>query len=279
MNSNTKKLAAALRNVDEFCQAGLNSEDPEHREAALGDILDSVREALADHDRETEAKDRADYLAFARSRPDAFERYSMLYEFGAWDHESEKPETREEFIGRASEQDADDESESWVFAPEWEEHKARSVAPVPFGRACHDFAGLVRRHLDRLRGHRRGRHLSPVEWAAFDLLVMIEQRATTLGDYAEQHPEAFGRPAEHDAVSGETWTHEDHERAAAEGWVIALNSETERDDIQRRDESRVFDSDESAVLHVYGKAREGSELHARALRLSLAPPADGADHV
>lgn len=39
-------LVAALGGVDELCQAGLNSPEPKHWEAALQDIMESVREAL-----------------------------------------------------------------------------------------------------------------------------------------------------------------------------------------------------------------------------------------
>lgn len=50
MNRITERLAAALRNVDEFCQCGLNSADPKHWDAALNDVLGVAREALAEHD-------------------------------------------------------------------------------------------------------------------------------------------------------------------------------------------------------------------------------------
>jgi hypothetical protein len=39
-------LLAALRGVDEQCQMGLNSSDPKHWEAALLDIMGSVRDAI-----------------------------------------------------------------------------------------------------------------------------------------------------------------------------------------------------------------------------------------
>lgn len=39
-------LAAALLNVDEACQEGLNSDDPAHWQAALQDVLRIARDAL-----------------------------------------------------------------------------------------------------------------------------------------------------------------------------------------------------------------------------------------
>ena len=41
------ELVAALSEVDEHCQAGLNSSDPAHWEAALQDIMNAARAALA----------------------------------------------------------------------------------------------------------------------------------------------------------------------------------------------------------------------------------------
>lgn len=45
----TNKLAAALRTVDEFCQAGLNSGEPAHMEAALVDAMGITREVIAEY--------------------------------------------------------------------------------------------------------------------------------------------------------------------------------------------------------------------------------------
>jgi hypothetical protein len=40
-------LLQALHDADEFCQQGLNSAEPPHWEAALQDIMDLVRNAIA----------------------------------------------------------------------------------------------------------------------------------------------------------------------------------------------------------------------------------------
>lgn len=40
-------MVAALRDCDEACQAGLNSAEPKHWEAALSDILDIIRPILS----------------------------------------------------------------------------------------------------------------------------------------------------------------------------------------------------------------------------------------
>ena len=40
-------LLQALHDADEFCQQGLNSAEPQHWEAALQDIMDLVRNAIA----------------------------------------------------------------------------------------------------------------------------------------------------------------------------------------------------------------------------------------
>jgi hypothetical protein len=40
-------LLQALHDADEFCQQGLNSAEPQHWEAALQDIMELVRAAIA----------------------------------------------------------------------------------------------------------------------------------------------------------------------------------------------------------------------------------------
>jgi len=40
-------LLQALHDADEFCQQGLNSAEPQHWEAALQDIMELVRNAIA----------------------------------------------------------------------------------------------------------------------------------------------------------------------------------------------------------------------------------------
>lgn len=41
-----ERLISALQGIDEMCQAGLNSSDPKHWEAALQDVMRDAREAL-----------------------------------------------------------------------------------------------------------------------------------------------------------------------------------------------------------------------------------------
>ena len=50
MKTITEKLAEALRTVDEYCQAGLNSEQPNHWESALQDAMQAARTTLAEYD-------------------------------------------------------------------------------------------------------------------------------------------------------------------------------------------------------------------------------------
>ena len=50
MKTITEKLAEALRTVDEYCQAGLNSEQPNHWESALQDAMQAARATLAEYE-------------------------------------------------------------------------------------------------------------------------------------------------------------------------------------------------------------------------------------
>jgi len=45
MNELIVMASAALSEADELCQAGLNSDDPKHWEAALQDVMQTVRKA------------------------------------------------------------------------------------------------------------------------------------------------------------------------------------------------------------------------------------------
>ena len=69
------------------------------------------------------------------------------------------------------------------------------------------------------------------------------------------------------------WTNTDEATARAEGWTVSASSEAmypnESREIMRFDGSTKFNNDGEAVAHVYWKALEGSELHRRALILTL----------
>lgn len=58
------------------------------------------------------------------------------------------------------------------------------------------------------------------------------------------------------------WTKEDVEKAFGEGWGIFNDGE-----IQRLDEENILKSDDEALALVMQKAKEGSELHKKALKL------------
>lgn len=62
------------------------------------------------------------------------------------------------------------------------------------------------------------------------------------------------------------WSRADSEAALAEGWdVWDADGVLE---IQRDDDAEVFDSDAGAIAHVQRRAAEGSDLHARALKVT-----------
>jgi carbon storage regulator len=61
------------------------------------------------------------------------------------------------------------------------------------------------------------------------------------------------------------WSIEDQHIAESEGWAIFeayCGLEIDKDD-----DSDAFDTGDAAVLHVFNRASEGSELHARALKI------------
>lgn len=64
----------------------------------------------------------------------------------------------------------------------------------------------------------------------------------------------------------DTFTVTAHRIAQSEGWCLS-----ERDDgfyeLQRLDDSAIFDTDKAAVAYVTTRARQGSAVHQRALRL------------
>jgi hypothetical protein len=60
------------------------------------------------------------------------------------------------------------------------------------------------------------------------------------------------------------WTDQDQLTALAQGWGVFNNSD-HGTQIERRDETMQFDSDEDALAFVEAKAREGFGLHRRAL--------------
>ena len=62
------------------------------------------------------------------------------------------------------------------------------------------------------------------------------------------------------------WTSDDSDKANAEGWGLAIAyREVPTIEIQRMDEMAIFDSDESAWLHVYNGFLTGNKLHVKAL--------------
>lgn len=67
---------------------------------------------------------------------------------------------------------------------------------------------------------------------------------------------------------GFPFTDDEIAQITAEGWCIS-NDSSERTDIQRLDDADVFFNDALAVYHVFTKAREGSELHRRALAYTI----------
>jgi hypothetical protein len=87
--------------------------------------------------------------------------------------------------------------------------------------------------------------------------------------YAEGRsaPALAPRFALHQAVE-KIWTVGDANKADAEGW--SLFDAGGRFEIERDDETEIFDSDEAAVAHVERRAAEGSTLHAKALLIHRA---------
>lgn len=70
------------------------------------------------------------------------------------------------------------------------------------------------------------------------------------------------------------WNEADQASAAADGWNLfevpnAAAPGGVQWDIQREDDSDVFEKDDAAVFHVYSKAMQGSDLHRRALKIAL----------
>lgn len=83
---------------------------------------------------------------------------------------------------------------------------------------------------------------------------------------SEFFPGVFGlvwKPGHRD----EDWTAEDCWRACDEGWCLFDCDGRGVREIQRDDEAGIFADDAEAIGHVMRRAREGSWLHRRALRI------------
>ena len=67
------------------------------------------------------------------------------------------------------------------------------------------------------------------------------------------------------------WSMAAHRASSAEGWIVSYADREDgaRYEIQRLDESGVFDSDADALAHVYDNALRGSFLHRLALLFTL----------
>lgn len=65
------------------------------------------------------------------------------------------------------------------------------------------------------------------------------------------------------------WTDFDQKRATSEGWLISDRSDGKLE-IQRLDEAEKFAGDAAAIAHVYWRALEGSPLHRKAIRYTVA---------
>lgn len=76
------------------------------------------------------------------------------------------------------------------------------------------------------------------------------------------------------------WSENDERQANVEGWCISNDSD-DTSVIQMIDDSDAFENDADALGFVYQRAREGSDLHMRAMTHTLAAPKhnDEADHL
>jgi len=63
------------------------------------------------------------------------------------------------------------------------------------------------------------------------------------------------------------WTAEDSRKASRQGWDLTYNSDKERLEIQRLDMKDKFASDADALWYVADRARAGSALHRKAVRI------------
>lgn len=66
-------------------------------------------------------------------------------------------------------------------------------------------------------------------------------------------------------MGNEKWTKDDRDSAAMEGWNLFDSDGEVR--IERGDESRLLPDDRAAWLLVVGRAKSGSPLHQKALRM------------